>query len=392
MTNKKTTKTRQKKKIRLIGRYFRLVIPNLVQGTKNLPKLKQKVYDLLQEKETSRGLEKWSISVETHKTTGVPHLDILLIYSGKIFNSYSRYDYIIKHGNLTRYSRLNEAILAYNFKEDKSPIRNFDISKSLVKYHASNKKGLYKILETAMLENPFTFNANEWIHDKKIRGEIIMTSWQSIVKAIQIEQEIVCNKLLRSKPGIQLITSQLIRSKLSPEELKIYNSWSGYQVIVDHINQIPTYGTRRPHKMKQLLIIGPPNTGKTTLALEIEKYVAVYYKDVTNWFPKYRSHVYGMILWNEFGLKSMKYQKLLNLLEGVKLDLEYKGGSTLKIDSQLMFMTSNIPLNRHIQLKFRDSKDRRYSRLNLRARITEVILPSNHNLFFLTKLINRSLF
>ena len=310
------------------------------------------------------------------------------MYSRSSFTP-SRYDYIIKHGNLTRYSKLNEAILSYNFKEDKSPIRNFDISKSLIKYHASNKKSLYKILETAMLENPFTFNANEWILENKIRGEMIMTSWQSIVKAVTIEQETVCNNLLRNKPGIQLITPELISSKLTPEELKVYNSWSGYQVIIDHINQIPTYGTRRPHKTKQLLIVGPPNTGKTTLALEIEKYVAVYYKDVTNWFPKYRSHVYEMILWNEFGLRSMKYQKLLNLLEGVKLDLEYKGGSTLKIDSQLMFMTSNMSLNRHIQHRFRNPQDRRDSRLNLRARITEVILPPNHNLFFLTKVITK---
>lgn len=44
----------------------------------------------------------------------------------------------------------------------------------------------------------------------------------------------------------------------------------------------------------------------------------------------------------------MPYGQLLNVLEGEPTDLPYKGGSTLKRDNQLIFMTSNMTLEQHI--------------------------------------------
>lgn len=379
---------------RISGKYFRLVIPSIQRyGTswkytdQKIQDLKASVIDLLHMKQKSRGLDQYMVAVERHPGNNLAHLDIFLIYKKRIFNLYNSYDYIIKHGHLTKYRTLNKAILEYGLKEDPSPLGNLNIQNLLLSIKASDKQGLYQILESAMLKCPFNFSCDRYIHKNNLNKYVIETSWQNIYRQVQRKHAEVCNEILMSKPGIREITPELIKQKLSDDEFKTFKSWSGYQVIVDHINQIPLYGCCRPHKTKNLLLVGRPNTGKTRLALEIEKYTAVYYKDVSNWFPKYKCNTYKMVLWNEFSLRGLKYPKLLNFLEGAKMDLEYKGGSVLKTDNQLVYMTSNIPLDIHINTKFKSCQYRAEARKNLRARITEVIIPCNLDLFLLLKLL-----
>lgn len=375
---------------RIRGKYWRLIVPNLteydIKDTKKLTQLKQQVLELLLEKQTKRSLKKWCIAVQKH-ISGIPHLDILLVYDKGMLNAYNRYDYVIKHGNLTKYRTLNKAILEYNLKQDNAPLTNINIKNIILEDKASTRDGLYEIMELAMLQDPFNFNCNQYLHNNNLDKQAIKTSWQTIIRKIQLKQVVACNNLLRNKHGIKLITRKLIQQTYTKQELQQYDSWKGYQTIINHINQISIYGYNRPHKSSNLLIVGRPNTGKTTLALQIEKYVSVYYKDVSNWFPKYENNVYKMILWNEFSLKGLKYPKLLNLLEGTKMDLEFKGGSVLKTDRQLIYMTSNIELDRHIRSKFYKSEDIKCAIANLNARITQVIIPDNKSLFILLKLI-----
>ena len=381
------------KKRPLFGKNFRLIIPDLGElspdikyGDPRLESFRLNIAEKLFKKQKSRSLEYWSIALEIHPISKKYHLDILVIYSKRVQNSFKRYDYLIKHGNLTKYRTLNQAILDYNLKEDPNCINNIPKDIMLAD-KAKTKQGLYDLLEKEMLKDPFKFESYLYIHDHNLNKHIINTNWLIIIKQIKIKQEILCSKLLHNKKGFKLITRQLIEEKLTKKELKIYDSWSGYQTIVDHLNQIPTYGYNRPHKTKNLLIVGRPNTGKTTLALQIQKYASVYYKDVSNWFPSYKPEVYHMILWNEFSLKGgTRYPKLLNFLEGTKLDLEYKGGSVLKTDNQLIYMTSNMSLKRHINIKFKYEYDRLLSHNNLSARITEVTIPNNLTLFILCKL------
>ena len=136
------------------------------------------------------------------------------------------------------------------------------------------------------------------------------------------------------------------------------------------------------------MLVGRPNTGKTTLARKIRQYVAVYSLGVENWFPRYQNWVYPMILWNQFYLRAMPYQQLLNVLEGEPTDLPFKGGSILKRDNQLVFITSNMSLQQHICRRFKDQETRAMSRATLMVRIDQITIPEDKDLFLLLKLIH----
>ena len=378
---------------RVNGKYWRLVIPALegygVSPEWDSPKLellKQQTVDKLADEQLKRGLTGWTVAIEPHPGSGLPHLDILLVYSKSVLNGPKRYDYLIKHPNIQKYRTLNRAIVEYGCKSDSRPLSNICIEKTLLESQIKSGE-LYDIMEDAMVENPFLFNAHQWLNKQDLYRAASKIGMYKAIRIVNDRQQIICNNLLRQKPGIVPITRQLIESRLSPVELKQFDSWSGYQKIVDHLNQIPKWGCHRPHKTKNLLIVGRPDTGKTSLALKIEKWCPVYYKGVSNWFPSYRSGVYTMTLWNEFLLQGIPYSDTLNFLEGTKMDLQYKGGVTCRTDNQLTYMTSNLSLEQHICNRFRSEANRVQSRLNLRARITEVIIPDHLNLFLLFKLI-----
>ena len=377
---------------RVKGKVWRLVVPAIAGHesgwtwqTPSIVSLRESAVDALTSKEGKRGLISYLVAVQRHAGSGLPHLDILMIYDRSVLNAPTRYDYLVKHGDLTRYRTVNAAILDYGRKQDPSPLGDLDTETVVMK--ARVRSDLYTMMQSAMLKAPFDFNPHEWLMAQGLTAEAVKTNVYKVIRMVKDRQAVECNRLLRAKPGIRQITRELIESRLSADELRKYDSWAGYQTIVDHINQIPLYGGRRPHKSKNLLVVGRPDTGKTSLALQIERHVAVYYKDVSNWFPSYRPDVYDMVLWNEFSLRGLAYPKLLNYLEGAKMDLEYKGGSVLKTDNQLVYMTSNLSLCDHIRERFKSAVNRSRAMRNLPARLTEVTIPDGYDLFVLKKLI-----
>ena len=384
------------KKNNLRGRYFRLVVPAL-RGyqpdwkwqSERIRELRGHAVDLLTAHERSRGLERYLVAVQRHRGSGLPHLDALLVYSKKVQNCLTHYDYLVKHGDLTRYRTINAAILDYGRKEDPSPLGNLDTGQVVAESRVRTE--LYTMMQQAMLRDPFTFNAHEWLAVNGLTAAAVRTNVFKTIRMVRQRQQIECSSRLAMHPGICQITSELVRQRLSSSELQAYRSWQGYATIVDHINQISRWGCHRPHKTRNLLIVGRPDTGKTRLALEIQRHTAVYYKDVSNWFPSYRNGVYRMVLWNQFSLRGLAYPKLLNYLEGAKMDLEYKGGSVLRTDNQLVYMTSNMTLQRHICGRFKSADNRALARRNLRARVTEVVIPDGHDLFLLLKLITSTI-
>ena len=202
-------------------------------------------------------------------------------------------------------------------------------------------------------------------------------------------QVAAANLKLKSKPGFKVITKNLAKQALTQKQYRWYTSHVGiYGKIVGKINEIVERKFDRPFKSKQLLLVGPANTGKTSLIRQIQKHTAVYHMDVSNWFPSYRDGVYPVIAWNEFKLKGgMSHTDLLKFLEGYPMDLQYKGGSSLRRDNQLIIMTSNMTLDQHIDFKFKDQKQRSLARDNLRARIQQIVLPPGIDLFLLQKLL-----
>lgn len=391
----------------LRSRYFRLVIPNL-QDYKDKPshlnKLKGDTLNLLLAKQTH--LQHYKIAVQTHPTTGIPHLDILLLYSQSVLKTLVRFNYLIKPGHLTRYRKLNQAILAYNDKEDKQVLSNLpktvnpstgELSEdtSRILNIADLKKDPYSYLQQQMLKDPLHFNLEQYVRLHNLDPHI--TGWFSIKTKLKDMQAAAANLQLKQKSGFKYINKALIESNLNSDQLKVYHSWSGYQTIVNYLNQIITHGGYRKMKTLNLLITGPASVGKTSLfhnpnheAHEnpIQDYIAVYPMGMSTWFPQYRSGVYKLILWNEAKLTSYAYDTILKLLQGSYLDLPTKGGVAPKRDNPLIIMTSNLSLQQMIQQKFGYNKAyEQMARKNLAVRVENVVVPPGYDLFLLQKLL-----
>ena len=388
---------------------WRIVIPNLIEYKNSTPEqlyqLKCLILHRLRHRpqqpqsriksQFDRGLRYYHIALERHANE-VPHFDILLIYNRSIQRQLVDYDYLLKHGNITIYRKLNQAILDYGKKEDKQALSNLPedqispdgSSVSSIIRLQNLKSDPYSYLYNQMCKDPLHFNVQEYVKKHQISQYI--KNWSATKTKLKDMQVAAANLKIKDKPGFRVIDKTLLKQTLTDKQHRWYTkNRKIYGKIVEKLNEIvANKGGNRPFKSKQLLLVGPPDTGKTSLIRQIQKHTAVYHMDVSNWFPAYQDGIYPVISWNEFKLRGgMPHTDLLKFLEGYPMDLQYKGGSSLRRDNQLIIMTSNMTLDQHIDLKFKDQKQRSLARQNLRARIEQVIIPKNVDLFVLLRLI-----
>ena len=381
-----------------------------------LDRLKQKVLQYLLQEQNKRAIKpiNWAVAWEVHPASGLPHLDILLVFQRNIKPSSIGFDYLITdlkiqqrdvhddvgvgHVWVTPYSpkKLNKAILQYGFKEDPTVITNLTLQQKQQLLRVNLLKAdSYRHLELQMLKDPLHFNIQQYCRKHDLAQYI--SSWSSVKNKLKDMQQAAANLQLKSKPGFKLITRQLIQSRLSPQQLLTYDSWSGYQTIVNYLNQTVTHGGLRKMKTRNLLITGSASIGKTSLFHNpnhdprqnpVQDYLALYPMGMSTWFPHYRTGVYKLIFWNEAKLTSYAYDTILKLLEGSYLDLPIKGGVAPKRDNPLILMTSNMTLEQMIKVKFGYSLDlMQMARKNLAVRVQNVIVPEGYNLFLLQKLL-----
>ena len=339
---------------------------------------------------------KYIVCEQTYET-GEPHLHAILVYPRrKEVISQDHYDYLGVHPNIQTMRNM-KAALEYISKEDQSPVTNMDITHQRLAARAKDSSSLYTLLEEAMFKDPTGFSFTKYCLANDITREVYKANYTKALNLLRLVQPEVCNQLLRSKPGFKPIDRPLIQSRLTPEELKIYDSWDGYQKIVDHLNIMNVERGGRQEKSMNLLITGAPSSGKSALVWQrnpskgrtsLLQHCSIYPMGMRDWFPRYMSDVYHCIYWNQAKLSSYSYDIILQLLDGSPVMLPDKGGGHKKVDNPLVLMTSNMTLDQLIRAKF--SYNRRYTemaRVNLGVRVQNVVIPEGHNLFILQKLL-----
>ena len=384
----------------------------LPKGTKRQPhlnlaldQLKQAVLDRLHQRQKSRGLDYWSVAWQIHPGAGLPHLDVLLHYRKNRKCVSTSFDWLFKelkiqqkqqdqsftpgHVWITPYSsrKFSQAILQYGFKQDPFPLFNLPQDTSPLLQLHKFKSDPYKYLYDRMKQDPLHFKLEEYVQKHQLSPHI--TSWSSLKTKLKDMQVAAANLVLKQKPGFRFIDRPLIKQALTSQEHRTFTkNVCFYGKIVAKLNQIVVHKWNRLFKTKHLFLVGPADTGKTSLIRQVQRHCATYHMDVSNWFPNYRDQVYTLLSWDQFKLKGgMSHTDLLKFLQGSPMDLQYKGGSSLRRDNQLIIMTSNMTLQQHIRLKFKDQQQRRLARQNLRVRIEQLILPVGLDLFLLQKLI-----
>ena len=340
--------------------------------------------------------EKYLVCEETYES-GEPHFHVILVYSArKQIKSPDHYDYLGVHPNI-QVMRNMKAALDYVYKQDLKPVTNMDLVQEKRVARAKDSSSLYELLEEQMLKDPFNFDVDTYCSTHNLFKQIYKANYSKAVSLIKRSQPALCNRLLKEKPGFKFITRSLVLERLSPSELFTFDSWSGYQTIVDYLNVLITERGNRQQKSLNLLITGPPSTGKSALFWQrnplpgrssVVNHCSVYPMGMKDWFPDYKSDVYACIYWNEAKLTSYSYDIILQLLDGSPVMLPAKGSGHKKVDNPLVIMTSNMTLDQMVKEKFGHNKVyQSMANENLRVRVENIIIPEAYNLFLLQKLL-----
>ena len=351
--------------------------------------------------------EKYLICQQMYDS-GEPHLHAILIYpKRKEITSPYYYDYLGIHPNIQTMRNM-KAALNYIYKQDPDPSTNLDVGQQFRKARAKDTSSLYQLLEEQMMKDPFYFDVDQYCAKYNLFKQIYKANYAKAITLIKRAQPAYARALLAAKPGIKFITSALISQRLNESELKQFYSHSCYQKIVDHINQIVTYpnfdwASMAPLKTKHLLLVGQPDTGKTSLVYHrandahpypgLAYYYATYYMAVgQKFFPPYKSFDYRLVNWQQFTINSdmfpkKSYNRLLNYLDGSVSALPQKGRPAVeRQDNPKHILTSNLTLKEHILNTFNSPQSREKASLNLPARIDCVLIPKGKNIHFLRKL------
>ena len=278
-------------------------------------------------------------------------------------------------------------------KKDENWIIFGDLNKPPTPYEIMNNFETFnRYFQSKMEENPFTFNVQKYIVKNKwnLEQKSGISSWISDFNKVQ---EVYASSLLQAK---RATPKRFDKRKFQ----KLFKTWSGYEAIVDYVNEImkyPNYDESQmwPKKQPHLYLVGPPNTGKTTFVDMLREYYSVYpFGAADRWWPRYSIFTYSIIEWGEFSLssKAMPFGELLKLLGGEQMNLPVKGSSVFKMDRQAFILSSNKTLEQHLDSRFPGEYGKAEIKVlepALRARINELIIPDGITLFPLIELISK---
>ena len=340
--------------------------------------------------------------------SGQPHFHVILVFpKRKEINDSDAFDFHDIHPNIQTMRNM-KAALQYVFKQDPHPLTNMDIVHQRRVSKAKHTSSLYQLLQQQMLKDPIRFDVDDYCATHGIFKQIYKANYSKAITLIKRAQPAYARKLLRQKPGIRLITPELIAQRLNPQELTQYYSHPAYAKIVAHINQIHTYPNRdqttmAPSKTPHLLLVGDSSIGKSALVDHrpdsihpypgLMHYYPCYHLSIgQKFFPPYRSFDYPLVRWNQFTIDSdmfpkRGYNRLLDYLQGAPSALPQKGRPPVqRQDNPKHILTSNRTLQQHICKTFHSQQARALSRSNLGTRIDCVVIPPGKSIHFLRKL------
>ena len=351
--------------------------------------------------------EKYLVCEETYEN-GTPHFHVILMYpKRKDITIQSYYDYLGIHPNI-QVMRNMKAALDYVYKEDLNPITNMDIVQEKRIARAKDSSSLYQLLQQQMKKDPFNFNVMQYCDQHNIFKQIYKTNYSKAISLVRFAQQARCHSILTNLPGIRLITRPLIQSVLTDSELSEYDSWNGYQKIIDHINQIVNYPnknahTRLPPKTLHLYLVGDSDIGKSSLVNWIsseefgnpglQHYFSTYYLNVSErYFPPYTTYMSSIVYWDEFVINSSvfpkkRYNELLTYLSGSPTQIPIKGRLPVRrIDNPKHILSSNLTLDQQVKSAFKSEQSQVKALMNLRSRLDQIIIPKGKSIHFLRKL------
>ena len=352
----------------LRGRHFFLTVPHFEDSLDD-------VIDAFKTHQPEWEYLRYAVVKETH-TKDVDkgnHLHLYVGFPKTLSVKLDRFDYLGKHGKLERV-RNYSSVLKYMTKENR-PRANFDYIEDIM------RKDFPRAVEILLTQG---------LHIRQIyrtySSIVASKNWSGYLRYLSFQKESEKFQIQLEKPGLRMITPELIRARLSDQEYNLFYTNDIYQRIVDKVNDIVVFGSNRPFKAHALLLVGQPNMGKTSFALALQRRVGTFTFPDDGWWQGYESDVFKMIFWDQLDLRKFSYPTLLKFLQGLRMDLPIKGSHVTRSDNPLILITSNLTLEQHICKRFKSQQNRVYARANLAARIDEVNVGRSP-IFFLEKLL-----
>ena len=340
-----------------------------------------------------------------------PHFHVILIYSRrKDITIQSYYDFLGIHPNIQNMRNM-KAALQYMYKEDPNPVTNMDIVQEKRKARAKDSSSLYQLLQQQMKKDPFNFDVMQYCDQHNLFKQIYKANYSKAISLIRFAQQARCHSILTNLPGIKLITRPLIQSVLTDSELFEYDSWNGYQKIIDHINQIVNYPnksstSRLPPKTPHLYLVGDSDIGKSSLVNwtfseefgnpGLQHYFSTYHLNVSErYFPPYTTYMSSIVYWDEFVINSSifpkkRYNELLTYLSGAPTQIPIKGRLPVRrMDNPKHILSSNLTLDQQVKSVFKSEQSQAKALMNLRSRLDQIIIPKGRSIHFLRKLFSK---
>ena len=353
----------------LQGKRFFLTIPHF-------DKLEE-VFKMLELTSEEHFIGKFAVVLETHTADSNKgkHIHVFVEFTKKRGIGLKFFDFLGKHGNL-QIVRNIEAVLQYMNKENVCKA-NFDVWVELLE----NTQTFSNTVRRMMIAG--------WSEGELIREygtQLASKPWSTAIrfghKAVLAEDALKARLTVRMRQ----ITREIIEARLSPEELKVFDSDHQFAIFVDYVNKILRYGNQQLHKQCCLSLVGKPSIGKSTVVNELKKFFNTYVFPLDGWHTQYDNGVYEIILWNEWDIKLLSKSDLLLFTEGEIVDLKVKYTKAVKKDRPMIIFTSNETYQNQARKRYGYDRDWCASITSaLDVRFKELNF-GNTTIWFLTKL------